>query len=256
MTQFDHGRSVEAAATRATPRDAPLLSVVTPALNEAANVAAFHERLSHAVADLDRTAEGWEWILVDDGSQDGTADAVAAIGALDRRVRSIALGAHRGAHPAILRGLAESRGAAVFVLAVDLQDPPELALDLLAHWRGGAQIVWAVRRNRDGEARAAVALSELYHALAKRMGGSRGLPPGGAGCVLVDRAVADLLHRTTPPPVDVFAAAGTFGVPSATVDYERSPRRHGRSRWTTGMKVRFALRSLLTGRNGRQIRLP
>jgi dolichol-phosphate mannosyltransferase len=140
----------------------------------------------------------------------------------------------------------------VFVLAADLQDPPELISELLTHWRQGARVVWAVRRQRNADGRVQVALSTLYHALARSVGGARGLPAGGAGCCFFDRQVVEALLDASQPPVDLFVAACRLRVSSATVVYDRSPRRHGRSGWSAGKKLRFALRTLAAGRRRRR----
>jgi dolichol-phosphate mannosyltransferase len=227
---------------------APLLSVVTPAFDEAPSLPLLHARLAAALAELDDlegSRPAWEWIVVDDGSRDGTGETLARLTASDPRVRGLRLDRNRGSHPAILRGLADARGAAVLVLAADLQDPPELTPQLLALWRQGARIVWAVRGRREGDGRLTVALANLYHGLLRRFGGAPGLPAGGAGFCLLDRSVVDALCRRTPPPVDVFAAAGRLPVPAAAVSYDRAPRRHGHSRWSLGRKLHFAIRSLL-----------
>ena len=224
-----------------------VLSVVTPAFNEAANLPLLYPRLQHALAGADLGGD-WEWIVVDDGSRDGTSDAVAVLAALDARVRGVRLPRNAGSHPAILRGFAESRGEALLILVADLQDPPELTGELVRRWREGAQVVWAVRQGRDGESRLALAGSRLYHALTRRVRGARGLPAGGTGFCLLDREVMDTILGRVPAPVDVFAAAGRLSVPCAVVGYQRQPRRHGRSGWSFPKKVRFALRSLLATR--------
>lgn len=220
------------------------LSVVTPALNEAESLPLLHARFTAALDPLDLP---WEWIVVDDGSADATSEVVARLAARDGRVRGVRLARNGGSHVAILRGLAASEGAAVVVLAADLQDPPELCRELLGRWREGARVVWAVRRDA-GRGWLAAAPSRLYHALLRRLGGARGLPAGGAGFCLLDRSVVDSLMRRAPPPVDVFAAVGRLPIDAATVLYDRAPRRYGRSGWSLGKKVRFALRSLVTAR--------
>ncbi len=229
----------------------PALSIVTPAFQEEANLPLLHERLAAALAQAVAT---WEWIVVDDGSTDGTSAAVARLAALDGRVRGLRLARNGGSHAAILRGFAAARGTAVLLLAADLQDPPESCPAMVDAWRRGARIVWAVRRRgglgSPAARRAALtaAPGRLYHGLLRRWRGAAGLPPGGAGFVLVDRSVAAALAARQPAPVDVFAALGRLDreltEPCATVVYERAPRRHGRSGWTLGKKVRFAVRSL------------
>ena len=227
---------------------------MTPAFQEEANLPLLHARLAAALA---QTAATWEWIVVDDGSTDGTSAAVAHLAAWDGRVRGLRLVRNGGSHAAILRGFAAARGAAVLVLAADLQDPPETCAAMVDAWRRGARIVWAVRGRGElgGHGSPAGLLaalsrvpSRLYHGLLRRWRGASALPPGGAGFVLVDRQVAAALAARQPAPVDVFAALGRldreFAGCGATVVYERAPRRHGRSGWTLGKKVRFAVRSL------------
>jgi glycosyltransferase involved in cell wall biosynthesis len=219
-------------------------SIVTPALNEAESLPLLHARITAA---LDPLSPDWEWIVVDDGSADSTSEVAARLAAQDARVRGVRLARTSGSHVAMLRGLAASRGTAVVALAADLQDPPELCRELLGRWRVGVGVVWAVRRDSD-RGWLAAAPSRLYHALVRGVGGAHGLPAGGAGFFLLDRAVVDSLLQLAPPPVDVFAAVGRMAIPAATVLYDRSPRRHGSSRWSLGKKVRFALRSLASAR--------
>jgi glycosyltransferase involved in cell wall biosynthesis len=218
------------------------LSVVTPAFNEQQSLPILHARITAALGQLELA---WEWIVVDDGSADATNAVVTRLATQDRRVRGIALSRNCGSHIATLQGLAASAGAAAVVMAADLQDPPELCGELLARWREGAMIVWAVRRTDAGWF--ARAPSRLYHFLQRRAGGARGLPVGGTGFCLLDRTVVDSLIRRTPP-VDMFAAVGRLPVSSATVLYDRSPRAYGGSGWNLRKKVRFAWRSLAAGR--------
>jgi hypothetical protein len=228
----------------------PLLSVVTPARNEAANLGPLAERLLAVVAGLAEpaggaaTLGGWEWIVVDDGSSDGTASWLAAAAAGDPRRRFLRNRTGLGAHPAIRRGFEVARGQVVVVLAGDLQDPPEVIPRLLAGWRRGADVVWAVRTDRRGEPRLQAAAARAYHWLVRRVAGARALPAGCAGCCLLTRPVVERLLAQVPPPTDLFAAVAAMPLRFAEVAYERAPRGHGESRWSLRDRVRFALRSL------------
>src|SRR5215467_4330616 len=101
---------------------APLISIVTPAYNEAQNLAALYERL---VKVLEGTGESWEWLVVDDHSRDGTFHVVQGIGAADSRVRGIRLARNSGSHLSMKFGLESARGHCAITIAGDLQDPPE-----------------------------------------------------------------------------------------------------------------------------------
>ena len=103
-------------------RDAALLSVVTPAYNEARNLPLLYERLGQVLAGL---SVAWEWIVVDDHSADGTFAVVASIAQRDSRVRAIRLVRNSGSHTAITCGLHQASGDCAVILAADLQDQPE-----------------------------------------------------------------------------------------------------------------------------------
>jgi glycosyltransferase involved in cell wall biosynthesis len=119
----------------------PMLSVVTPAYNEARNLPVLYERL---VQVLDRQALDWEWIVVGDHSGDDTVVAVASIAQRDSRVHAIRLARNSGSHTAITCGMDHAGGDCAAVLAADLQDPPEILPALLDQWRAGAQVVLVV----------------------------------------------------------------------------------------------------------------
>jgi glycosyltransferase involved in cell wall biosynthesis len=93
----------------------------------------------------------FEVILVDDGSQDGTAAVMAAAAAADPRVKVIALSRNFGHQPALTAGLDHARGDAIVMIDGDLQDPPELIPTMLERWRDGVDVVYAVREQRLGE---------------------------------------------------------------------------------------------------------
>jgi dolichol-phosphate mannosyltransferase len=100
-----------------------VLSILTPAFNEAANLEAVYARLTVAmqVHDMD-----WEWVIVDDHSRDDTFGVVERLAAADERVRGIRLSRNSGSHVAITCGLHQVRGDAAVMMAADLQDPPEV----------------------------------------------------------------------------------------------------------------------------------
>src|SRR5919199_6367033 len=123
-----------------------LVSVVAPMHDEVGTVEAFHARVAAALE-----GETWELVVVDDGSRDGTGDALARLAAADDRVRVVALSRNFGHQAALTAGLEHAVGDAVVMMDGDLQDPPEVVPEMLEAWRGGADVVYAVRRERQGE---------------------------------------------------------------------------------------------------------
>ena len=218
----------------------PLLSVVTPAYNEAASLPEFHRRLSAALAGVE-----WEWIAVDDHSADGTFTVLTELAKSDARVRGVRLQRNFGSHAAIACGLAQARGNAAVVLAADLQDPPELVRDLLARWRDGVQIVWAVRAGPPpDQGYADRAMSWLYNFAMRHIAGLRELPPPGADGFLIDRALIAALEQCGESHTNVLVLVAWIGGPQAEVVYAKQPRRSGRSGWTWKKKVELLVDSV------------
>jgi dolichol-phosphate mannosyltransferase len=127
-------------------REPQLLSVVAPMYEEQDTVAPFSERVAAALGDVP-----YELILVDDGSKDATATAMAAAAAADPRVKVVSLSRNFGHQPALTAGLEHARGDVIVMIDGDLQDPPEVIPEMLACWRDGIDVVYAVRQQRLGE---------------------------------------------------------------------------------------------------------
>jgi polyisoprenyl-phosphate glycosyltransferase len=126
----------------------PELSIVIPVFNEEAVLPALVKRLCSFADRL--TPLVTEIILVDDHSADRSPEMLREFCRQDSRLRYARLAKNSGSHVAILAGLAQARGECSVFLAADLQDPPELILQMLELWRAGHHVVWAVREEREG----------------------------------------------------------------------------------------------------------
>jgi glycosyltransferase involved in cell wall biosynthesis len=219
----------------------PLVSVITPAWNEARNLPVLYERLRAALAAPDLA---WEWIIVDDHSEDATFDAVRDLAATDVRVRGVRLARNVGSHAAIACGLDEAQGDAAVVLAADLQDPPEKIPALLSRWRSGAQVVWASRRRIPGQRRDGSGFSLLYYWLMRRVVGMRQMPVAGADFFLVDRAVIDAFRHLRERHTSVLALITWLGFRQDQVEYDKQPRLHGTSGWSLRKKLKLVFDSI------------
>jgi dolichol-phosphate mannosyltransferase len=127
-------------------REPQLLSIVAPMYEEQETVGPFTERVASALGDVP-----YELILVNDGSKDNTAAVMAAAAAADPRVKVVSLSRNFGHQPALTAGLEHARGDVIAMIDGDLQDPPEVIPEMLARWREGIDVVYAVRQQRLGE---------------------------------------------------------------------------------------------------------
>ncbi|HEY6362006.1 MAG TPA: glycosyltransferase family 2 protein [Vicinamibacterales bacterium] len=217
------------------------LSIITPAFNEAVNLPLLHDRIAAVMA---RRQEEWEWIIVDDHSSDGTFGVVEELVLRDPRIRGVRLARNSGSHVAIACGLHLAAGDAAALLVSDLQDPPELIAQMLDRWQNGAQVVWAVRRQRPGQPQHK-AFATVYYWMMRRLVGLAGMPARGADFFLIDRLVVDAFCRSADRNVSVFALITWLGFRQDSIEYDKQPRAHGRTGWTVARKVKLVVDSVV-----------
>ncbi len=228
-------------AARNSGSDDLLLTVVTPAFNEARNLPELYKELCRVLGGLPLR---WEWVVVDDHSHDETLAAVAELSRQDARVRGIRFARNFGAHTAIACGLHQARGDCAVILAADMQDPPEVIPELLAKWQEGAQVVWAARGRREGEKASTMGFSRAYYAIMRHIVGMKEMPSLGADFFLLDRRVLDAFRAFQESNVSILALITWMGFRQATVFYTKEARLHGSSGWTLEKKLKLAVDSI------------
>jgi dolichol-phosphate mannosyltransferase len=223
--------------------DRPLISVVIPALDEAESVPELMKRLG----ELGPEHPGYvfELVLVDDGSSDGTAERVLELAPPDQRITLVRLARSFGAHHAISAGLARCEGDCAVVFGADMQEPPSLLADFIAHWEAGSEVVWGVRRSRTGRSAAQELVSKSFSKLFTRYANLENYPPEGPSGVLVDRCVIDEVRRLPERNRNVLALIAWLGFTQSRVRYDQRERRHGESRWTRRKMIKLAVDSLI-----------
>jgi glycosyltransferase involved in cell wall biosynthesis len=218
-----------------------LLSIVTPAYNESKNLEVLYDRINTVLAPLQ---VNWEWVVIDDHSEDDTFAILSALAARDPRVRGIRFARNFGSHMALTCGLHEAKGECAVIMAADLQDPPETLPALLDKWREGAHVVWAVRGQREGEKTSRVTFSRLYYLLMKKVVGVRQMPATGADFFLLDRRVINALSQFNESNVSIMALITWMGYRQESVVYTKQRRLHGSSGWTLKKKLKLAVDSV------------
>ena len=218
-----------------------MLSILTPAFNEADNLEALHTLIVNTMAQI---GGEWEWLIVDDHSRDSTFSVIERLAAADPRVRGIRLARNSGSHVAISCGLHHVRGDAAVMMAADLQDPPETLGTMRDRWRGGAQVVWATRRERPGRPSHS-AFAAVYYWVMRHVVGMKDMPARGADFFLVDRVVIDACRRFQERNVSVLALITWLGFRQVQIEYDKQPRASGRSGWTLQRKIKLVVDSVI-----------
>ena len=213
----------------------PQLTIVIPVFNEEAVLPTLFERLSAFTEQLVPLVT--EVVLVDDHSADRSTELLREICRNDPRFRYVRLAKNSGSHVAILAGLAQTRSACAVFLAADLQDPPELILQMLDLWRAGNQVVWAVREERQGVSTIEIFLSHLFYRLLNLLG-EVNLPPRGSDFALLDRKAIDALLQSVGSDPSISGEIARLGFSSAQISYTKERRAAGDSKWTLKLKLK------------------
>ena len=218
-----------------------MLSVVVPLFNEQETIAELHRRLTEVLSCIGVT---YEILIVDDGSRDATPRLVRDLQDEDPRLVAVHLSRNFGHQAAVSAGLDHARGRAVVVMDGDLQDPPEVIPRLLARWRAGADVVYAVRRRRKEGPIKRFGYFAFYRLL--RAIGDVAIPVDSGDFCLLDRRVVDAV-KSLPERSRFIRGLRTFvGFRQVGIDYDREARSAGRSKYPFPALVRLAVDGLVS----------
>jgi dolichol-phosphate mannosyltransferase len=220
----------------------PVYSIVVPIYNEEAVLPILLRRLDALLDQLDAPAEA---ILVDDGSSDASSLVCEAKARADDRYRYVRLSRNFGQQMAITSGVDRASGDAVIVMDADLQDPPELVLDMIAKWKEGYEVVYAERASRVGESRLKTMRSDLFYRLLDRLSPVH-MPRNVSDFRLVDRKVVDTF-RTMPERDRYVRGMFTWiGFRQTAVRFDRPARAAGESKYSTAKLMRVAMNGVFS----------
>jgi dolichol-phosphate mannosyltransferase len=216
-------------------RELGLLSVVVPLHCEEDTVRELHRRLSHALEGIP-----FELLLVDDASSDRTGELLDEIADADSRVRVLTLSRNFGHQAALTAGLEHAQGDAIAMLDGDLQDPPELLPEMLAHWRSGSDVISAVRTDRVGEGIVKLKTARWFYRLFTRLS-DLDMAQDAGDFRLLDRRALDALLSMRERNRFLRGMSAWIGYTQTTVPYERDARHAGATKFTLRKMVRFSL---------------
>jgi polyisoprenyl-phosphate glycosyltransferase len=216
--------------------DAIKYSIVVPIYNEEESFAELITRLGEVMDRLDGPAEV---ILVDDGSRDSSYQLMTQANRDDPRFKMIQLSRNFGHQVAITAGMDAAAGQAVVIIDADLQDPPEVILEMAARWQEGYEVVYAVRQHREGETRFKTGTATVFYNLLRRLADVE-QPVDVGDFRLVDRKALDAFLLMREHNRYVRGMFSWIGFRQAAVPYERASRHAGTSKYPLRKMIKFA----------------
>ncbi len=215
-------------------------SIVAPIFNELDNLPELYRRVREVMSAERGT---WELVLVDDGSTDGSTEAIRQLARQDKHLRPVIFARNFGHQIAITAGWDHARGDAVVIIDADLQDPPEVITELIAKWKEGNQVVYAVRAEREGETWFKRFTASLFYRIIYRITDVK-IPLDTGDFRLMDRKVVDVLktmrerHRF-PRGMSAWVGFKQVGVP-----YKRAARHAGVTKYPFKKMLKLALNAI------------
>jgi polyisoprenyl-phosphate glycosyltransferase len=225
------------------PRANPdLLSLVIPMYNETEVLPQLVERLTGVAASLPCPVE---FVVVNDGSRDGTGDALAAWASRDRRVKLIDLARNFGHPAALTAGLDHAAGDAVVIMDADLQDPPEVIGHMLGRYREGYDIAYAQRTKRHGETPFKLLTAAAFYWVMRHFV-HKELPANSSDFRLMSRDAVNALGHLREGQRFLRGMVTWIGFSQIAVPFERPSRAAGTTKYSTRKMVAFAWDAILS----------
>jgi polyisoprenyl-phosphate glycosyltransferase len=220
----------------------PVYSLVIPIYNEEAVLPVLLRRLDALLDRLDGPAEA---IFVDDGSRDTGPIVLEAKARADKRYRFIKLSRNFGHQIAITTGMDRAAGDAIIVMDADLQDPPEVVLEMAAKWKEGYQVVYAERLSREGESRFKRLTADMFYRLIGKLSDVE-IPRNVGDFRLVDRKVLDCFRAMPERDRFVRGMFAWLGFSQTVVQFHRPARAAGETKYSLTKMVRLALNGVIS----------
>ncbi len=219
------------------------LSIVVPCFNEEPGLAELVRRCSESAALA--VGNSYELILVDDGSTDGTWDAIMSHVAHHPNIVAMKLSRNYGHQIALTAGLSAVRGKVVFVIDADLQDPPELLNDMLGKMNeSAADVVYGQRRSRAGETWFKTRAASLFYRILERS--TDVLIPVDAGDFrLMSRRVCDIIAQMPERDRFIRGMVASVGFKQIAFPYDRQQRYAGSTKYPLAKMIHFATDAFL-----------
>jgi len=218
-----------------------LLSIVVPIYNESLNLDGFFARLIPA---LEGAGEPFEVICIDDGSKDDSVAKLRLVNQADPRVKLLVFSRNFGKEAALSAGLANATGEAVIPIDADLQHPPEMIAQMVAKWREGYDVVYAVRRERTGQGLVSRLQAHAFYWLFEKLSEVQ-MPREVGDFRLLDRKVVDAINAMPERTRFMKGIFAWVGFRQVGIPYDQEERQFGETSFNLMRLLRFAFDGLV-----------
>lgn len=215
----------------------PVYSIIIPVYNEEAVIRETYRRLTIV---MEKTCETYELIFVNDGSRDTSAHIIHELYLGDNRIKLLNFARNFGHQPAITAGMDYASGKAVIIIDADLQDPPEVILQMIEKWKEGWDVVYGKRQKRKGETIFKKVSAKLYYRFLTSMT-NVDIPVDVGDFRLIDSKVCDALKTLPERNRFVRGLVSWVGFRQTAVEYIREERFAGSTKYPLKKMIRFAL---------------
>lgn len=218
----------------------PTYSIIAPVFNEKDCLDELYTRVSGV---MDSCGEPWELVLIDDGSTDGSTEIMERLSKQDPRIRCIYFARNFGHQIAVTAGMDHALGDAAVVIDSDLQDPPRVILELIEKWKEGYEVVYAVRKERDGESWFKKTTASVFYRLIDKIADVR-IPLDTGDFRLYDRKVINVMKQMPERNRFLRGMSSWVGFKQIGVEYHREERYAGTTHYPLKKMIKLALTAI------------
>jgi polyisoprenyl-phosphate glycosyltransferase len=218
----------------------PIFSIIVPIFNEAESLPELYRQI---VEIMDSTGDSWELILVNDGSTDNSSKKIYDLKKTDSRVHLVDFVRNFGHQIAVTAGLDVAKGRASVIIDADLQDPPEVILKMIARWREGYEVVYAVRTEREGESWFKEVTAKVFYRIILRITDVN-IPLDTGDFRLLDAKVVRALRSMRERHRFLRGMAAWVGFRQIGVPYRRHARFAGETKYPFRKMMGLALNAI------------
>ncbi len=218
-----------------------VISFVIPVFRNVRSISIVHEKIT-SIFQNSLEIYDYEFVFVNDGSDDGSFEELQQIALSDKKVKIISFSRNFGQVPAIAAGMKDVTGDAAVIMSADLQDPPELIVEMIVNWESGNEIIVCNRLEREDDT-ISVITSKIFYSLTKKF--IPNMPPGGFDFILLGRKAILEYNKIDERNRFLQGDILWLGFAVKFIPYTRLKREHGKSQWSLSKKIKYFIDGVL-----------